>query len=183
MAKATIAEPLSVPSSRRGVFSFDSLLSENWNGAPKEAALMKFYTWHKQTNKQVNKQPTTHTVSWAWKKRGASRRKDGWWRMEKNTTSKQAKKMWEKRLNENYFKLFRRRNRRSEGERLRTEECKPKMAATGRSGTGLPFAWRIQENCRRPATTWREPQKGARARAKRIGTRMDRTLVNPFLVC
>lgn len=30
--------------------------------------------------------------------------------MKENTTSKYAKKMWEKRLNENYFKLFRRRN-------------------------------------------------------------------------
>lgn len=93
------------------------------------------------------------------------------------------KKMWEKRLNENYFKLFRRRNReKREGERLRlTEECKSKMAATVICMTDsgeLPATDGddVTQNRRKALALSRE-----RARAERIGTvRRDRPLVNPL---
>lgn len=56
----------------------------------------------------------------------------------KNKTSKQAKKMWEKRLNENYFKLFRRRNRSSEGGRLQSRNATRWRQLAGVNW--LPFA-------------------------------------------
>lgn len=98
-----------------------------------KAALYEIYTRHKQINKQANNQPHTKTHIKLSGKEARSKtegRMNGWRRRRIQEANKQ-KKMWEKRLNENYFKLFRRRNGRSEGDRLRTEECS-KMAATGR---------------------------------------------------
>lgn len=105
----------------------------------------------------------------------------------KNTTSKQAKKMWEKRLNENYFKLFRRRNReKREGERLRlTEECKSKMAATVICMTDsgeLPATDGddVTQN-RRKALAFSLERELEPSGSEAV--RRDRPLVNPFLVC
>lgn len=82
-------------------------------------------------------------------------------------------KMWEKRLNENYFKLFRRRNGRSLGERLRSRNATRWRQLAGVNW--LPFAcdW---------ATTWCECRETLALKLEQIGSdRMDR-LVNPFSV-
>lgn len=106
-------------------------LSENWNGAPKSCLKRNLHSTTKQTSKIITrKQPHQHThTKWSGKekKRQAEKRERKPKKAQERSDTQNKKhtsktKKWEKRLNENYFKLFRRRRNRKAEKQIQKQQ-------------------------------------------------------------